>query len=243
MAVAMQTMTRDQIADRIARLGEWFQNLNLGGVETAPQHFLGNYPETKWSNFRDAIPHDLRGKTVLDIGCNAGFYSLEMKRRGAERVLGVDFDPAYLAQARFAAEMSGLDIEFRELSVYDLPKLGERFDVVIFMGVLYHLRHPLLALDLIYEHVTRDLLIFQSMQRGSREVAVAADDYSFHEKDIFDAAGYPAMYFVEKRYSHDPTNWWIPNRACVEAMLRSSGFEITAHPEEEVYICRRKTSA
>jgi tRNA (mo5U34)-methyltransferase len=111
------------------------------------------------------------------------------------------------------------------------------------MGVLYHLRHPLLALDLIYEHVTRDLLIFQSMQRGSREVAVAADDYSFHEKDIFDAAGYPAMYFVEKRYSHDPTNWWIPNRACVEAMLRSSGFEITAHPEEEVYICRRKTSA
>jgi tRNA (mo5U34)-methyltransferase len=58
--------------------------------------------------------------------------------------------------------------------------------------------------------------------------------------DIFSAPGYPTMYFVEKQYSHDPTNWWIPNRACVEAMLLSSGFEIAAHPEEEVYICRRR---
>ena len=49
------------------------------------------------------------------------------------------------------------------------------------------------------------------------------------------------MHFVERRYSNDPTNWWIPNRACVEAMLRSSGFEIVDHPEEEVYICRRRT--
>jgi tRNA (mo5U34)-methyltransferase len=47
------------------------------------------------------------------------------------------------------------------------------------------------------------------------------------------------MYFVEHRYADDPTNWWIPNRACMEGMLRSSGFEITAHPEAEVYVCRR----
>ena len=58
-------------------------------------------------------PADLRGKTVLDIGCNAGFYSLEMKRRGAERVVAIDSDAGYLAQARFAAEVCGVDIEFR----------------------------------------------------------------------------------------------------------------------------------
>jgi tRNA (mo5U34)-methyltransferase len=231
------TLTRDGIERRVAELGPWFQNMDLAGVPTAPHHFLGDYPRVKWRHFRDAIPADLSGRTVLDIGCNAGFYAMEMKRRGAARVLGIDFDAAYLAQARFAAEVNGLDIEFRSMSVYDVASLGEKFDVVLFMGVLYHLRHPLLALDLIHEHAARDLMVFQSMQRGSKEVARVEPDYSFHEEEIFGDPAWPAMYFVEHRYSHDPTNWWIPNRACVEAMLRSAGFTIAAHPEEEVYIC------
>ena len=68
-------------------------------------------------------------------------------------------------------------------------------------------------------------------------------DYPFSETAIFDRPGYPKMHFVETRYSHDVTNWWIPNRACAEAMLRSSGFEIVEHPEDEVYICRRREIA
>ena len=232
-------MTTEEVKQHISRLGSWFQNMDLMGVKTAPDHFLGDYPATKWSRFQDAIPADLTGKSVLDIGCNAGFYSVEMKKRGASRVLGIDFDDDYLAQARFVAEVKGLDIEFRKLSVYDVASLHEKFDVVIFMGVLYHLRHPLLALDLIYEHVAADTLVFQSMQRGSVETPAVAPDYDFWETDIFAKPGYPLMYFVENSYSHDPTNWWIPNRACTEAMLRSAGFEITARPEEEVYICRR----
>ncbi len=234
-------MTREQIAQQIGALGDWFQNMDLGGVQTAPEHFLGDYPATKWSRFQHAIPADLTGRTVLDIGCNAGFYSMEMKRRGASRVLGIDFDPAYLAQARFAAEVRGFDIEFRQMSVYDVEKLNEQFDVVLFMGVLYHLRHPLLALDLIHEHVARDLVVVQSMQRGSTEEPSLEPDYPFWETDIFAKPGYPLMYFVEKSYSHDPTNWWIPNGACMAAMIRSAGFEITDHPEEEVYICKRSS--
>jgi tRNA (mo5U34)-methyltransferase len=107
------------------------------------------------------------------------------------------------------------------------------------MGVLYHLRHPLLALDLIHEHVAGDLMVFQSMQRGSRDIDPIEADYDFWETEHFDRPGYPKMHFIEHRYAKDPTNWWVPNRACVEAMLRSSGFTITAHPEDEVYICRR----
>src|SRR5690606_30491661 len=140
------TMSSADIKQRIEQLGPWFHNIELRGIPTAPDHFLGNYPRTKWRKFEHAIPADLTGKSVLDIGCNAGFYSIEMKRRGASRVLGLDFDDAYLEQARFAAELAETDIEFRKLSVYDVGALGERFDVVIFMGVLYHLRHPLLAL-------------------------------------------------------------------------------------------------
>jgi tRNA (mo5U34)-methyltransferase len=102
----------------------------------------------------------------------------------------------------------------------------------------------LLALDLIYEHVARDLMVFQSMQRGSQELATIEEDYDFWQTEMFARPDFPQMYFIEHRYAHDPTNWWIPNRACMEAMLRSAGFDILEHPEDEVYICRaRMTSA
>jgi tRNA (mo5U34)-methyltransferase len=227
-----------ELEESISALGPWFHNLRLKGVETAPHHFLGDYPAVKYAHFRDVLPSDLSGWSVLDIGCNAGFYSLELKRRGAERVLGIDHDEHYLRQARFAAGVEGIDVEFRRMSVWQIAELEERFDLVIFMGVLYHLRHPLLALDLIHEHVARNLMLFQSMQRGSPEVAKVAPDYDFREEAQFEDPGFPKAYFIEHRYSHDETNWWVPNRACAEAMLRSSGFSIEAQPEEEVCLCK-----
>lgn len=234
-----RTPEQKQIEKRIRELGEWFHNMDLKGVPTAPNHFLGDYPRMKWKHFAHAVPQELAGKTVLDIGCNAGFYSLEMKRRGAARVVGIDSDERYLAQARFAAEVNGEEIEFRNMSVFEVGHLREQFDLVIFMGVFYHLRHPLLALDLLHEHVVKDLLLFQSMERGSMELMPLKDDYPFAETKLFDDPRYPRMHFIEKKYSQDQTNWWVPNRACVEAMLRSSGFTIVSRPEEEVYVCRR----
>lgn len=227
-----------RLRERIAALGPWFHNMELAGIATAPDHFLGDYPRVKWRRFERELPADLSGKSVLDIGCNAGFYAIEMKRRGADRVMAIDTDEAYLEQARFAAEMNRVEIEFAQLSVYDVASLGERFDIVLFMGVLYHLRHPLLALDLIAGHVAKDVLVFQSMLRGSREVEPVAADYPFWARDHFDAPGYPKLHFIEHHYAGDPTNWWAPNKACALAMLRSAGFEITAHPEEEVFVCR-----
>jgi tRNA (mo5U34)-methyltransferase len=237
------TLSPAQIQERIAHLGRWFHNLDLGGVKTAPDHFLGDYPSFKWRRFADAIPQDLAGRTVLDIGCNAGFYSIEMKRRGAARVVGIDSNEGYLAQARFAAEVCETEIELRQMSVFEIARLEERFDIVLFMGVLYHLRHPLLALDLIHEHVARDLLVFQSMLRGSPPGPALADDYPFVETRVFDDPGYPKLHFVEGRYAGDATNWWIPNASCAMAMLRSAGFEIESNPEEEVFICRTRDVA
>lgn len=227
------------------QLAPWFQNIDLGnGLTTAPDHYLGDYPRFMFERFAHALPHDLTGKSVLDIGCNAGFYTCEMKRRGASRVIGMDTDKRYLAQARFVAQTLGFgDIEFRELSVYDVALLGERFDLVIFMGVLYHLRHPLLALDLIREHVAGDMMLFQTMQRGSEEVAHAPADYPFHVPGsfgppaYFDEPGYPKMHFIEREYAHDWSNWWAPNRACSEAILRAAGFVIDRRPDSEVYLC------
>ena len=235
-----QPFTKPEIEQKVRELGKWFHNMNLQGVWTAPQHFLGDYPGLKWRQFEHAIPADLRGWTVLDIGCNAGYYSIEMKRRGADRVVGIDSDERYLAQARFAASISQVDIDFRKLSIYDVARLGERFDLVLFMGVLYHLRHPLLALDLLKEHAVGNLLVFQSLLRGSEEAGRLEPDYPFVETEVFFRPDFPCMYFIEQSYSGDQTNWWIPNRACAEAMLRSAGFQIVDHPEQEVFICRPK---
>ncbi len=230
-------MPPSQLSERIHELGEWFHNLDLFGVKTAPNHFLGDFPNIKWQQISPAIPERLDGATVLDIGCNGGFYSIEMKRRGAARVLGIDVDERYLNQARFAARTLGFEIEFEKRSVYTADEIPGQFDFVLFMGVFYHLRYPLYALDRVIKKVG-GTLVFQTMVRGSETVRPWEDDYPFWNKEIFNDPDFPAMYFIEKSYSHDPTNWWIPNCAAMEGMLRSSGLEIVAHPETETWICK-----
>ena len=94
MTITAPRVDRAAIERRVRELGPWFHNIDLGGVQTAPDHFLGDYPAVKWQRFAHAIPRDLTGRTVLDIGCNGGFYAIEMKRRGAERVVARRRRPA-----------------------------------------------------------------------------------------------------------------------------------------------------
>jgi len=222
----------------IASRGEWFHNIDLGGVWTAPRHFLGDYPNVKWKRVRRSVPDDLAGASVLDLGCNAGFYSIEMKRRNAGRVIAVDVDDRYLEQGRFAAATLSLDIEFRKMSVYETDQIPGQFDLVLFLGVFYHLRYPLLALDRAVKKVAPGgRLIFQTMLRGAEDEFVPAADYDFWDQDVFRRPDFPAAYFIEKSYSNDYTNWYIPNRSGAEGMLRSAGLEILDRPEAETWVC------
>ncbi len=241
--VPLATPDRALLEEQVRGLGDWFHNLDLLGVRTAPNHFLGDFPNVKWKHIAKAVPQDLSGAHVLDLGCNGGFYSIQMKRRGAERVLGIDVDDRYLNQARFAAKTLALDIEFEKRSVYDVDALVGQFDYVFFMGVFYHLRYPLFALDKVIKKV-RDggRLVFQTMLRGSIEAKQWEQDYQFWNTEVFGDPDYPAMYFVEHSYANDPTNWWIPNRGAAEGMLRSSGLEILDHPESETWICTPRTA-
>jgi hypothetical protein len=154
------------LRERIEALGEWFLNIDLGGNSTAPNHFVGDYPRCKWEGFAKALPADLSGRTVLDIGCTGSRPDSRTCRAGPP--------------------------------------------------------------------------VFQSMLRGSADVACFESDYPFAETGIFTRRDLPVMYFIEKSYPGDATNWWIPNRACAEAILRTAGFEIILHPEIEVFICRRR---
>ncbi|HEX6612839.1 MAG TPA: TIGR04290 family methyltransferase [Rhodanobacteraceae bacterium] len=222
----------------IAQLGPWFHNLHLPhGVQTAPEHALGDFPAFKWREIAPHIPLNLSGWRVLDIGCNAGFYSFELAARGAQ-VTGLDMDPHYLRQARWAAERLGHAdrIEFRQMQIYDLMREPAQYDLVWFMGVLYHLRHPLLALDIIRRKVKR-MLIVQTLTMPGEDVARVAPEFSLDEREAMLQPGWPKMAFIEHRMAGDPTNWWAPNHACVEAMLRASGFRICKRIAHECYQC------
>jgi tRNA (mo5U34)-methyltransferase len=230
-----------ELRRQIDALGPWFHNLHLpGGVETAPDHFLGgDFPRFKWLQIADWLPADLSGWRVLDVGCNAGFYSFELARRGAS-VLAIDVDPRYLTQARWAAMQLDLDlqerVEFRQLGVYDLARSIERFHLVWFLGVFYHLRYPLLALDLLARR-TKRAMVFQSLTIPGDEVYRDTSDHAIDDRAPLLDPGWPKMAFIEHRFAGDATNWWVPNHAAVEAMLRSSGLRVTARPADEIYLC------
>ena len=229
---------RDAIERDIARLAPWFHNLHLPtGHETARDHPLGDFPAFKWREVAPSLPADLSGWRALDIGCNAGFYSFELAKRGAH-VVGIDHDEHYLEQARWAAGIFELEdrVDFRRVGVYSLARGDERYDLVLFLGVLYHLRYPLLALDVVAQHVTR-MLVFQTLTMPGEEVVEPPPDLSLDDREAMLAAGWPKAAFIERRVAGDPTNWWAPNHACVEAMLRSSGLRVVARPGHELYVC------
>jgi tRNA (mo5U34)-methyltransferase len=230
--------TNAQRISEIEALAPWFHNLHLpDGTETAPSHFLGDFPRYKWQALAPHLPSRLDGWTALDIGCNAGYYSFELARRGA-RVTGIDVDPHYLKQAQWAAREFGLDadVEFRQMQVYDLAAEEEKFDLVLFMGVFYHLRYPLLGLDIVARRTGR-LMVFQTLTIPGMDVYEDTWDHPIHEREALQDPGWPRMAFIEHRFASDPTNWWVPNHAAVEALLRSSGLDVQAHLGHEIYLC------
>ena len=240
----MPTDASRQLRESIEKLGPWFHNFHLAeDVQTAPEHFLGDFPVRKWLQIESAIPRNLQGWNCLDIGCNAGFYSFELAKRGA-KVLGIDSEPLYLAQANWISGQLGIRFahspEFRQMQIHDLARMPEQFDLVLFMGVFYHLRYPTLALDTVAAKV-RKMMIFQTLTTEAPTITppvlVPEKDYPITEREIFSDPGWPKMAFVEKAYSQDNTNWWVPNHAAVEAQLRSTGFTRISRITHETYCC------
>jgi tRNA (mo5U34)-methyltransferase len=230
--------SQSDIEFSVRNLKPWFHNLHLpDGTQTAPDHFLGDFPEYKWREIAAFLPDDLHGWQVLDIGCNAGFYSFELARLGA-RVTAIDMNEHYLAQARWAAAQYDLEhlIEFRRMQLYELAGERKKYDLILFLGVFYHLRYPLLGLDIVAQRVGR-LLVFQSLTMPGTEVYEETGNRSIDDRQAMCEPGWPKMAFIENSLADDRTNWWAPNHAGVEAMLRSSGLLLVARPGKEVYLC------
>ena len=194
------------LATRVAAL-PWYHVLELPGGVLTPGV---DDPRDRLPLLE--IPDDLSGLSVLDIGAWDGYFSFECERRGAARVVAADWfawneaSGGSKASFELAREALGSNVEDVELRVEDLtPERVGRFDLVLFVGVLYHLRDPLLALDAVASVATGTLILETHVDLTLRRRPAAAL--------------YPG-----RELNGDPTNWWGPNAAAVEGMLAASGF-------------------
>jgi tRNA (mo5U34)-methyltransferase len=233
----LQESNPQALQQTVAKMGPWYHDVELTPhFSTYPTN--RHYMKNRWRFLKEFVPDDLSGKSVLDIGCNAGFFSLEMKKRNADRVVGIDVMPYCLAQARFLSHWFQQPLELRQIGAYDIESLGQ-FDIVLFIGVLYHLRHPLYALDKVAS-ICKETMYLQSLLRGDTTDFEPADNYPYEEQAIFKRPEFPRMYFIEKSFNSDQSNWWVPNSSCLKAMARAAGFrkiEPSGHPE--IIICRK----
>jgi tRNA (mo5U34)-methyltransferase len=199
-------MTPDEIRQRVHQI-QWYHTIDLGHGIVTPGH-----NDTPRFIRRVGLPADLRGKTVLDVGAWDGAYSFEAERRGADRVLATDHfcwsgpgwgskDGFDLAREVLGSKVDDLDIDVPELS----PETVGEFDVVLFLGVLYHLKNPLEALYRLAA-ITREMLILETVV------------------DLFYIRRPAIAIYPGSELSNDPTNWCGPNPPAVQAMLRCVGF-------------------
>ena len=209
-------MQADDLRRRAEAITWWHGGMDLGhGVVTQGR----TYPARTLLP-RLGLPDDLSGKTVLDVGTWDGFMAFECERRGA-RVTAVDsyaWDTANVADTHNPTGRAGFDLAHEALNsgvfavdcpVLDMtPEVCGTYDIVLFLGVLYHMRHPLLALERMAA-LTRDLLIVET------------------HGDMHDDPRPAMRFYPGDECNGDVSNWWGPNAACVEAMMHAAGMRRT----------------
>lgn len=225
-------LSAQELQAQVAAVPFWWHTLDLGQGVVTPGKKTRRILEDQ---LRQCNLPDLRGRTVLDIGAWDGFFSFHAERSGAARVLALDHyvwsidfsnlqptprlpehDPARWRPAELPGKR-GFDLAHRALGSRvetivtdfmetDLGALGQ-FDVVFYLGVLYHMRHPLLALERLAQ-VTRDMAVIET-----EAVCIPGlEDRAF------------CQFFEADELSADPTNWWSPNAQAVIGLCRAAGF-------------------
>ena len=241
-------MTREEMLAELERLQPWFHRIDLGGgLFTKTESVMGepvDHPAGPWQTIQKCLPEDLTGKSVLDVGCNAGFYAIEANRRGAARVLGVDGQRQHVRQAVFVRKALGLDIEYRRMNVYELTRraVGE-FDITLALGLLYHLKHLVLALENLYQ-VTRELLVIETAIMPP-ERTPESFTHPLGEAEM----RLHALALVENppEAKEQVFNWFLPGVESLRALLRNTGFSETevveVKNERAVLVCRKEVGA
>lgn len=220
-------MTRSELLKGVESLAPWFHKIDLPhGVTTKPGSNFGEdptHPLPTWGRVSRVLPKDLAGKTVLDIGCNAGFYAFEARKRGAARVVGAEAQSWHVRQARFACAALGLDkVEFLRKSLYDLrPDEMGTFDVVLALGLVYHLKDIIGGCEVLFA-ITGDLLILETavVPQGMKVSVEGATTYGADDRPV-----HPIVLLENlPNVTEADRNWFLPTPAGMAALLRSVGF-------------------
>ncbi len=225
---------------RVRELGWWYQDFELpSGVRTGTGKPPSYKPDERWRVIEPFVPDDLAGKSILDVGGNAGYFSIQMKLRGAGRCVLLEPYEEFVAQAKYAAESFRVELEVvnEDVHTYCLTT-EERFDYVLFLGLFYHLKYPGIVLDRLAE-MTKERIYLHSYSVGDEnhpnfdppEGSEASD------AEITDPA-FPHMKFIEGLYNDDPTNWWFPSHTVLEPLMRSAGIEVVARPHTQLLVGR-----
>jgi tRNA (mo5U34)-methyltransferase len=171
------------------------------------------------------LPPDCTGLRALDIGARDGFFSFELERRGAD-VVAVDYIGPDQTGFSVASKLLGSRVPYVVENVYNLsPERFGEFDLILFLGVIYHLRDPLLALERIW-----------SVCKGRLVVESQVLDHSFLTRSgelkplevvapgLADAC--IAQFYPAATLNGDHTNWWVPTLACLKAMIGEAAFDV-----------------
>lgn len=243
--IKVSQYTTEDLKQKVDAFPYWYHRIELPGGVVTPG----------WSPINPShydIPQDMRGLRVLDVGAWDGYWTFEALKRGAREVVAIDDFSDFLGlienNDRCAWETFDLckvalgytdDVCKRyDMSVYDVTEdnLG-RFDVVFFFGTLYHLRHPLLALDKLSAICEREIYV---------ESAIL-DDYSPYQGGI--GHGYLGdqmimEFYPGKEYGNNDSNWWVPTLFCMAQMVHAAGFseslrwKLTQDAPTELQFCR-----
>jgi tRNA (mo5U34)-methyltransferase len=256
--------TTEDVQRRVDELGWWYHHFELpSGVWTGTGEPPAYDPVQRWELIEPHLPDDLEGKSVLDVGGNSGYFSLRMKQRGAGRCLMVE--PVAVDQATFVFEQFGVEVEVvcEDVHTYCLTT-DERFDYVLFLGLFYHLKYPVLVLDRLAE-MTKELIFFQSHIEGPFPQPTAVEEAPLStlgrarrfaarkldpgqapeagevgdvDRDELQSASFPRMSFLERVYRGDFSNWWVPNYEALEPLARSAGLKVLARPHPEMLVAK-----
>jgi tRNA (mo5U34)-methyltransferase len=204
----------------IEAVTDWYHR-----IEVAPGVVTPGINDSPHTLEHLGLPDDCSGLRALDIGARDGFFSFELERRGAE-VLAMDFMPPDMTGFSVASRLLGSEVRYVTDNVYNLdPATHGEFDVVLFLGLLYHLRNPLQALDVIWQVCRGELFVETQLLDNCFRAA----DGSMRRLDEVDPelTKVPMMQFYPRdSLNRDFTNWWAPNAVGLESMLDAAGFDV-----------------
>lgn len=217
----MSKLSPHAIQERIATVPHWYHR-----IEVAPGIITPGVHDSAAALSVLQLPDDCHGMRALDIGARDGFFSFELERRGAE-VLAIDYMPETATGFAVARSLLGSSVRFELANVYDLN--AERwgmFDLVLFLGVLYHLRNPLLALDRVRE-VCKERMWLESYVIDNAALDPVSGKLIPLQKIGQRLTSIPIMQFYARgELNKDFTNWWGPNMACLKALANAASFSV-----------------